>query len=53
MHDCFGCGTSIADVPGNAYCPECVEAQTIEQGDELAAFDAFHAYADRVARTER
>jgi Zn finger protein HypA/HybF involved in hydrogenase expression len=50
-HPCFGCQTPIADEPGNAYCPECIAQQMREQGDELEAFDAYHAYADRIARS--
>jgi cytochrome c551/c552 len=51
-HPCFGCHVPIPDTPGNAYCPECIAAQVAEQGDERAAFDAFHRYADRCARPE-
>jgi len=49
MATCFGCGTDVPDESGTYYCPTCVEAQLAEQGDELAAFDAYHAWADRVS----
>lgn len=53
-HKCFteGCTTQIADEPGNYYCDECVTEQQREQGDELAAFDAYHRFADACARRE-
>jgi Zn finger protein HypA/HybF involved in hydrogenase expression len=47
---CFGCEAPISDEPGNYYCPDCIAEQTRQQADERAAFDAFHAYADRVAK---
>lgn len=48
---CFteGCSELTSSAPGDYYCDACVEAQQAEQGDELAAFDAFHEFADAVA----
>ena len=47
---CFGCATPIQAMPGNYYCGPCVAQQMAAQDAERVAFDAYHAYADRVAR---
>jgi hypothetical protein len=50
---CFGCGAAVEDAPGVYYCAACVEAQLREQAREVEAFDAYHRFADRVARDGR
>ena len=50
---CFTCKRQIRDLPGNYYCDLCVQKQKREQGDELAAFDAYHEYADACARASK
>lgn len=47
---CYGCGVKVDDVPGNAYCDACIASQEVAEAEEWRTFDAFHAYADRIAR---
>jgi hypothetical protein len=49
---CHGCDARLeANVPGLYYCADCVATQTEAQTQEREAFDAFHVYADKVARS--
>jgi hypothetical protein len=50
---CYGCAAPVEDAPGVYYCDKCVARQTREHGAELEAFDAYHGYADMVARRTR
>jgi hypothetical protein len=52
MSTCFGCGAQIEEAPGNYYCGPCVEAQTVAFEAEREAFEAYHRFADAVARGE-
>lgn len=50
---CFGCGAPVAEEGGNFYCAECIAKQAEAQQAEAEAFDAFHAFADRVAKVTK
>lgn len=50
---CFGCDAPLEPAPGNFYCDVCVAEQEAEAAAELEAFDAFHAWADGIARQTR
>lgn len=48
---CFteGCEAELPGEAGVYYCDQCVERQTAAHQEELAAFDAFHDWADNRA----
>lgn len=50
---CYGCGAAVPDEPGRYYCDPCVARQLAAQGDETAAYDDYHAFADECARRSR
>lgn len=50
VESCFGCGAKVDPGPGVYYCSECVAKQLVDEESEREAFNAFHAYADLVAR---
>lgn len=43
---CYGCEAVVPDEPGVYYCDDCVVKQMADQGDERAAFDAYHRWVD-------
>jgi hypothetical protein len=53
VRECFGCGEELRGEPGVYYCDGCVAEQIAGQIAEREAFEAFHDYADRVARGTR
>jgi len=49
---CAGCDQPITPAVGVYYCSLCIAEQMAERAKELRAFNALHAWADRVARGE-
>ena len=55
MRQCYSddCGTEIPATPGNYYCGPCIDIQQAEHKAAVEAFDAFHKWADDIARSTR
>lgn len=48
-----GCSAPLSGEQGAYYCAPCIAVQIAEAADERDAFDAYHRWADHIARVGR